>query len=311
MKKVALFTAILMLLSAVLSLSLFAYDEVSLVGTNTPPAIDGKLDDSYIKIHDFYNPDVSQWYDANDPDHKAVGEAWGTWDKDNFYCFFKIAEKTYSSQNYEAEAPGSNYSSMYLALMATLPVDDLPQDSYHVMQCCYNRSADNTLEWKYTGSVPEEFRDNSAEYAIYSECPFKFECINDGSYTYYECAMPWDQIDRTGSIKFVEGHKWFFNYIITWCDEDGAFPIVQYGQGLMNDIYDMGANMTLVAPIVVEEETAAPEPAAEAPAAEAAPVAETPAAAPAPAAQTSDIAPLFILLGAAALCSAAVIKKER
>ena len=43
-----------MLLSAVLSLSLFAYDEVSLVGTITPPAIDGKLDDSYMKIHDFY-----------------------------------------------------------------------------------------------------------------------------------------------------------------------------------------------------------------------------------------------------------------
>ncbi|NLZ37694.1 MAG: hypothetical protein GX897_09540 [Clostridiales bacterium] len=308
MKKVAFFTAFIMLLAAFLSLSLFAYDEVQLVGTTAPPTIDGKLDDCYMKIHDFYTPDVSQWYDANDPDHKAVGEAWGTWDKDNFYCFFKIAEKDYSSQNYEAEAPGSNYSSMYLALMATLPVDDLPQDPYHVMQCCFNRSADNTLEWKYTGSVPEEFRDNSAEYAIYSECPFKFECINDGSYTYYECAMPWDQIDRTGTVKFVDGHRWFFNYIITWCDEDGAYPIVQYGQGLMNDIYDMGANMTLVPPIVVEEETAAPEAPS---AAEAAPVAETPAAAPAPAAQTSDFAPLFVLLGAAALCSVAVIKKER
>jgi hypothetical protein len=121
--------------------------------------------------------------------------------------------------------------------------------------------------------------------------------------------MPWGQIDRTGNIKFTEGHKWFFNYIITWGDEDGAFPIVQYGQGLMNDVYDMGAVMTLVAPIVVEEETAAPE---EAPAAaEAAPVAETPAEVPAPAAQTADFAPLFILLGAAAVCAVTVIKKER
>lgn len=113
-------------------------------------------------------------------------------------------------------------------------------------------------------------------------------------------------------MKFVDGHKWFFNYIITWCDEDGAFPIVQYGQGLMNDVYDMGANMTLAAPIVIEEETAAPEPAAaEVPAAEAAPVAETPAETPAAAAQTSDFAPLFILLGAAAVCAVTVIKKER
>ena len=74
----------------------------------------------------------------------------------------------------------------------------------------------------------------------------------------------------------------------------------------MNDM--TWALTTLVPPIVVEEETAAPEAPS---AAEAAPVAETPAAAPAPAAQTSDFAPLFVLLGAAALCSVAVIKKER
>ena len=76
----------------------------------------------------------------------------------------------------------------------------------------------------------------------------------------------------------------------------------------MNDVYDMGAVMTLVAPIVVEEETAAPE---EAPAAaEAAPVAATPAEAPAPAAQTADLSALFVLLGAAALGTAVVIRKK-
>jgi hypothetical protein len=261
-----------------------------------------------MKLHDFYGPDVTQWYDPNDPDHKAVGEAWATWDKDNFYCYFKIAEPGYAPENGAGQTPASTYSSMYLALLATEPVDDLPQDTYHVMQACINRSADDTLEWFYTGSVPEEFRDNSANYAIYSECPFKFDSRHVDGYTYYEWAMPWDQIDRTGSVKFTEGHKWFVNYIITWGDKDGAFPIVQYGQGLMNDVYDMGAVMTLVAPIVVEEETAAPE---AAPAVEEAPVAAAPAEAPAPAAQTSDLSALFVLIGAAALCSVVIIKKER
>ena len=161
-----------MLVAALLSISLYAYDDVQLVGTDTPPTIDANLDDSYMKLHDFYGPDVTQWYDTNDTDHKAKGEAWATWDKDNFYCFFKIAEPGYAPENGAGETPASTYFSMYLALLATEPVDNLPQDSYHVMQACINRSADDTLEWFYTGSVPEEFRDNSANYAIYPECPF-------------------------------------------------------------------------------------------------------------------------------------------
>ncbi|NLE14067.1 MAG: hypothetical protein GX628_10390 [Clostridiales bacterium] len=293
MKKLALSAALFMLLAALLSLSVSAYDEVQLVGTNAPPAIDGKLDKCYMKIHDFYSPDVKQWYDANDTGHKGAGEAWGTWDKDNFYCFFKIAEKTYTPKNKKAEAPGADYSSMYLAILATLPKDNLPEDPNYVMQCCFNRSVDNTLEWKYTGSVPEQYRDNSSAYAIYKECPFKFECINEGGYTYYECAMPWNQIDRTGKIQFVEGHKWFFNYIITWCDETGAFPILQYGQGLMNDVYDMGANMTLVAPPVAAVTTTA-------------------AAAGSPAsAQTFDITAIAAFAAVVSLAGCAVSKKRR
>ena len=245
------------------------FDDIQLPGTNTAPVIDGKLDDCYVKIHDFYAPDEAMWYDNEDAAHEAKGEAWGTWDKDNFYAFFKVEEEDYFPQNGEADPPGSNYSSMYLALLATPPVNDLPENDLYVMQCSFNRSIEDTKEWKYTGSVPEQFRDNSGAYAIYDTCPFDFEVVNDGVYTYYEVKMPWDQIDRTGEVDFSVGHKWFFNYIITFTTDSGH-AIVQYGQGLMNDIYDMGGLVTLTAApggaaaeAPAETETAAPAAAGE------------------------------------------------
>ena len=233
-------------MAALLAVAAYAYDDIQLPGTNTAPVIDGKLDDCYVKIHDFYSPNENEWYDNADLGHDAQGEAWGTWDAENFYAFFKIAEEDYFPQNGEADPPGSNYSSMYLALLATEPVNDLPEDDLYVMQCSFNRSIEDTKEWKYTGSVVEKYRDNSASYAVYDTCPFDFEVVNDGKYTYYEVKMPWDQIDRTGKVSFTEGHKWFFNYIITW-QNDTAYNTVQYGQGLMNDIYDMGGVVTLTA----------------------------------------------------------------
>ena len=222
------------------------FDDIQLPGTNAPPAIDGKLDDCYVKIHDFYGPDEAMWYDNEDVLHEGKGEAWGTWDKDNFYAFFKVEEEDYFPQNGEADPPGSTYSSMYLALLATPPVNDLPENDNYVMQCSFNRSIEDTKEWKYTGSVPEQYRDNSGAYAIYDTFPFEFEVVNDGVYTYYEVAMPWNQIDRTGNVDFSVGHEWFFNYIITFTTDSGH-ATVQYGQGLMNDIYDMGGIVTLTA----------------------------------------------------------------
>ncbi|MBQ3707483.1 MAG: discoidin domain-containing protein [Clostridia bacterium] len=245
MKKISLLV-LCALLTALLAVAAYAYDDIQLPGTNTPPVIDAKLDDCYVKIHDFYSPNEDEWYDNADFGHDAKGEAWGTWDADNFYAFFKIAEEDYFPQNGEADPPGSNYSSMYLSLLATLPVNDLPENDLYVMQCSFNRSIEDTKEWKYTGSVVEQYRDNSGAYAIYDTCPFDFEVMNDGTWTYYEVKMPWDQIDRTGQVSFTEGHQWFFNYIITWMN-DSSYNTVQYGQGLMNDIYDMGGIVTLVA----------------------------------------------------------------
>ena len=335
MKKLAICLALIMVVSALASVSAFAWDYIDLTGTNTVPVIDGKLDDCYQKIHDFYQPNADEWPDSADPDHLAKGEAWATWDKDNFYSFFKIYEPDYEPQNGSEERPAASYSSMYVAYLATEPGDDdLPQDPYHVLQFCFNRSLDNTLEWFYTGSVPEEFRDNSGEHNIWPDMPpIKFDCINDGTYTYYESAIPWSEIDRTGQQKFEVGHKMTFNYIITWYNADeGNYPYVQYGQGLINDIYDCGGIITLQP--AIEEETAAPETAAPetaAPAAEAAPAAAAPAetaapaaeaapaaapvaaaapAAPAAAAQTGDVAAIAVLAAVAALGTAVVVSKK-
>ncbi|MBR4204055.1 MAG: hypothetical protein IKQ92_01110 [Clostridia bacterium] len=245
MKKLSLIV-LCVLMTALLAVAVSAYDDIQLQGTNTPPVIDGKLDDCYVKIHDFYAPNEDEWYDNEDALHEGRGEAWGTWNAENFYALFKVSEEDYFPQNLEGDPPGSTYSSMYLALLATLPVNDLPENDLYVMQCSYNRSIDETKEWKYTGSVVEQYRDNSGAYAVYDTCPFDFEVINDGQYTYYEVKMPWNQIDRTGEVSFTEGHKWFFNYIITF-QADSGYKTLQYGQGLMNDIYDMGGIVTLVA----------------------------------------------------------------
>ena len=334
MKKLAICLALIMVVSALASVSAFAWDYIDLTGTNTVPVMDGKLDDCYQKVHDFYQPNADEWPDSADPDHLAQGEAWATWDKDNFYSFFKIYEPDYEPQNGSEEAPTASYSCMYIAYLATPPVDDLPEDEGYVLQFCLNRSTDNTLEWKYTGSVLEEYRDNSADHMMYPGMPpVNFECINDGTYTYYEIVVPWYELDRTGTVKFEPGHQITFNYIIDFyvADED-AYHYMQYGQGLINDVYDCGGIITLQP--AIEEETAAPETAAPetaAPAAEAAPAAAAPAetaapaaeaapaaapvaaaapAAPAAAAQTGDVAAIAVLAAVAALGTAVVVSKK-
>lgn len=294
MKRNFLFFATLICLAALMTCSVFAFDELNFIGTNTAPVIDGVLDDCYTKVHDFYSPNASEWYDTSDTAHETVGECWATWDADNLYLWFKAAENDYTPVN--GPTVSSNGSCLYLALLATPPVNDLPENDNYICQLAINRSEDDTLEWKYTGSVVEAYRDNSVDLAIYDSCPFEFDVVVGGDYTYYEIALPWTQLDRTGEIDFTEGHKFFFNYILCVFN-DGTETIAQYGQGLMNDVYDMGGNATLVAAPVVET-----EPETEAAAVETAQQTETPAA------QTGDLVLLSVLAVAAA---GAIISKKK
>jgi hypothetical protein len=301
MKKVALFIAVAVALMAMLAVSAFAYDQITLPGTTTPPTIDCKLDDCYVKIHDFYTPDVTQWYDASDADHAVKGTTYATWDAGNLYIYITVAENNYTPINNDTVSASG--SCMYLALLADTPVADAPSDPLYVCQLAVNRADDGTLAWKYTGSVDEAFRDNSVDMAIYKTAPFTFDVENDGTNTVYEIALPWNQIDHKGDVKFEAGHQFTFNYIVC-ADNGGGQLIAQYGQGLMNDIYDLGGIVTLAAAPVPE--TTAPETTA-APAADTAAAAAAPAAAATAttAAQTSDaVIPMVItlVLAAAAVC---------
>lgn len=306
MKKTLLIAVTVICLIALTANSVAAFDELSIVGTNTAPVIDCKLDDCYVKVHDFYSPNEAEWYDASDAAHESVGECWATWDADCLYLYFKAAENDYSPSN--GPTVSSNGSCVYLALLATLPVDTLPENDMYICQLAINRDENDELQWKYTGSVVEEFRDNSVDQLIYDACPFTFDVSADGTYTTYEIALPWNQLDRTGEVKFTEGHKFFFNYIVC-ISNDGTQTIAQYGQGLMNDIYDTGGNATLVAAPVVE---AAPEPEPEPEVIEAAPEAEAaPVTVTTPAAQTGDLVILAAVSACAALAAFIGKKKQK
>ncbi len=301
MKKSFLYCIMIAVFILAFSANIYAYDQISLAGTNTPPTIDGKLDDCYTKLHDFYKPNESEWFDSSDSEHKAAGECHATWDSDNLYVFIRAAENDYTPANTPTVA--SSGSCMYLSLLANLPDNNAPTDPLYVCQLAVNRSEDDTLEWKYTGSVSEEFRDNSVDLIIYSECPFKFEVMTDGTNTYYEIALPWNQIDRIGDQKFEVGHKFFFNYIVTIFN-DGESVIAQYGQGLMNDIYDMGGFVELTAAPVLE--TAPPE--TQAPVSD---NSELPSSNTQNAAQTFDIAIFAMLTCVLTSSSAFIISKNK
>ena len=253
-RRKTLIAAVSISVAALMTVSSSAMDFISLAGGERRPSIDGAFEGEdlrlYQKIHDFYQPDAGEWPDDNDPNHKAKGEAWATWDSDFLFCLFKVYEPQYKPGNVAGDSPRAQDSScIYLSFLGTEP-DDYTKEQIqtdYVLQFAFNRSQDNTLEWKYTGSVKSEYRDSSEFHDIYPDLPpIQFECRNDGSCTYYECAIPWSELDRTGEQVFRSGHKILFNYCITWWDADeGEYRYLQYGRGLMWDKYDMGGTVTL------------------------------------------------------------------
>ncbi len=292
MKKRFFTVCLVAFLAALFLMPVSAWDNFTMPKTNTPPVIDAKIDDSYVKLHDFY--DSAEFVDTSDVDHLGVGSTYITYDDSFLYVYIEAVHDVYEPVN--DPYVSASGSCMYLAILSGLPeVFDINSQ----IQLAVNFSADGTQEWKYTASVPEDAKDNSVDKAIYPECPFDFMVVRDDSKktTYYEVALPWSQLDRTGKIEFTEGHVFTFNYIVVMDPP----VIVQYGQGLMNDIYDGGAYVTLGAAPVVETEA----PATEAPAA-----ADSPAAETAPAVQTGDVSAVLVLSSLIALAGLAISKKK-
>lgn len=290
MKKKWLLILCVIFLALIFVMPVSAWDNFTMPKTNTPPVIDGIMDDCYVKLHNFY--DTDQFVDTSDLDHVGKGSTYITYDDKFLYVYIEAIHDTYAPEN--SPVVSASGSCMYLAILSGLP-EAFNVDSQ--IQLAVNLSADGTQEWKYTGSVPEYDRDNSVDKAIFSECPFDFKVVRDDAkkITYYEVGLPWSQLDRTGEIEFKEGHVFTFNYIVVM---DPPI-IVQYGQGLMNDIYDGGGYITLgAAPIV---ETEAPETEA---------AAETPVAQTAPAAQTADISAVFVLSAVLSMAGIVFFKKK-
>lgn len=292
MKRNLLIIIMAVFLSVIFLRPVSAWDNFTMPKANTAPVIDAKLDDSYVKLHDFYQ--TAEFVDGSDLDHEGVGSTYITYDDKFLYVYIEAVHNIYEPVN--SPVVSASGSCMYLAILSGLP-EVFDVDSQ--VQLAINLSEDGTQEWKYTGSVPEYDRDNSVDKAIFSECPFDFLVVRDDAKktTYYEIALTWSQLDRTGTIKFTEGHVFTFNYIVVM----DPSVIVQYGHGLMNDIYDGGAYVTLGAVPVVETEA----PVTEAPAAADAPTAET-----APAVQTGDITAAFVLVSMIALAGIALSKKK-
>ncbi|MCL2518208.1 MAG: hypothetical protein FWF15_06550 [Oscillospiraceae bacterium] len=292
MKKIAYILLTAFVLTWIFCIPSLAFDEFTVQKTNTPPVIDGKLDDCYVKLHDFY--DTDQFPTDSDSNKEGKGATYITWDDNNLYVYIEAYHNNYEPVNNPKVAASG--SCMYLAILAGLP-EAFDEDSQ--IQLAINLSDEGKQEYKYTASVPEKDRYDSVE-DISPTKLIDYITVRDESkkITYYEIALPWNQLDRTGTYKFVEGHKFTFNYIVVM---DPPI-IVQYGQGLMNDIYDGGGILTLgAAPAVIVEEV---EEAAE-------PEAAVTLPAPAPVPQTGDNSAFMVIVLAIIFASAILVTTKK
>lgn len=290
MKKVFMAIVVCMLIFSVLPVNILAFDNYTIPKTTTPPAIDGNLDSCYMKLNSFY--DTEEYLVNYDENQDGKGSVYLCYDDDNLYVYIDAIHDLYSPLN--DPYVSSNGSCMYLAILSGLP-EDFNEDSQ--IQLAINLSEDGTQEWKFTGSVPADTKDNSVDQIYSDTAPFQYITVRneDAATTYYEVALPWKVLDRTGTVDFTEGHVFTFDFIVT----ENPGTIVQYGQGLMNDIYDGGSYITLGAAPVVETE--APET-----------VAETAPAEPAAAAVQTGVIDMQItaICIAAALAGIVLLKKK-
>ena len=329
MRKLAFALVAAMLLA--MAIPSFADDAFTLPGTSTAPVIDGVLDDCYVKLHNFY--EVDNFSDAYDPDKTIKGAAYATWDKWGLYVMIEAYYENWGPVTEDRAIDIGLGNAGYVSCLAT--DGDYDDDTQRFEIGC-GIAEEGTQMWKVSG--PADLKDSSADQNVFEVAPFEHYCVNDtaNKCAWYEFGIPWNFMDRTGTINYDVGTKFIFNYAanVHTTEEyaEGNSHIVEYGGGCWAGSYTDGGVVTLGEyQIVVEDEpeTAAPEtaaPAAEAapaPAAEAAPapaaapVAETAApvaaaapAAAAPAAQTGDVAAIAVLAAVAALGTAVVVSRK-
>jgi hypothetical protein len=218
------------------------------------PVIDGKLDSFYGLINEFYKTDG--FATAGDPDKTAKGSFYATWDEKNLYAFGIVYAENHDAIPGKAIDMGTG-SAGYIAILSTEPGGGWTDESRIELGACLNY--DGTLAWKTCS--PADIKDSSDIRGIYSTVPFKSFVLRDeaAKITYYEFAIPWTLIDRTGTYKFAEGKKITLNYSFNLHTNDeyanGTAYYVEFGGGIWSGSYENGSIATLgAAPVIAEPE---------------------------------------------------------
>ncbi len=241
-----------------------------------PLTVDGVIDEGYTKLHNFYQVDGFKL--DNDPDKSIEGSAYAAWDDDNFYLLLEVVTpKQEGNYNYDVANIGKGPCG-YAAILGKADGTHTDDQRFEIG---HGISAEGDQVWKISG--PSDIADNSSQQLWYEDAPWKYYTKRDEATktNFYEFAIPWDFIDRTGLISYEEGSQIVLTYAanIHTLDEynAGQNHILEFGGGIWAGAYTDGGTVTLVAAPAPVVEEPAPAPVVEEPA----PVEEVPAEEPA------------------------------
>ncbi len=237
-----------------------------------PLTVDGVIDEGYTKLHNFYQ--VEGFKLDNDPDKSIEGSAYAAWDDDNFYLLLEVVTpKQEGNYSYDVGNIGKGPCG-YAAILGKADGTHTDDQRFEIG---HGISAEGDQVWKISG--PADIKDNYSEQLWYDDAPWKYYTKRDEATktNFYEFAIPWDFIDRTGLLTYEEGSQIVLTYAanIHTLDEynAGQSHILEFGGGIWAGAYTDGGTVTLVAAPAPVVEEPAPAPVVEEPA----PVEEEPA----------------------------------
>jgi len=302
-KKILMILTAIILLSCMFMLNVHAADAYTIPGANNAPVMDGKLDDSYMKLHDFYA--CENYKTIGDEDKSIKGAVYMTYDANNVYVFIEANVPINDAYAEDALSMGE-FVCAYIAILGTVPGGGYTDDSRFEIGIALGN--DGSQLWKTCS--PGDIRDSSAQKAVFTEAPFKFFVARDeaAKKNFYEFAVPWTFVDRSGTFSYKEGSQITFNCLANiHVREDykssGQPHFYEYGGGIWNGGYEDGGIITLGAYPIIEiiiDEVPGGEEEAE--------VATVPPVKPA-SPQTSDTIALFAVLAIASM--AVLVSKKR
>jgi len=253
-KKTLMFLTAIILLSCMFIINVSAADAYTIPGANTAPIMDGKLDDAYMKLHDFY--DCENYKTIGDADKSIKGAIYATYDANNLYVFV-VADTPVNDAYYDDALAMGEFVCAYIAILGTAPGGGYTDDSRFEVGIAIGN--DGRQMWKTCS--PGDIRDSIAQKAVFQEAPFKYFVVRDeaAKKNFYEFAIPWTFVDRSGTFSYKEGSQITFNCLANVHVREeylssGEPHFYEYGGGIWNGGYEDGGIVTLGAypEIVVE-----------------------------------------------------------